>query len=521
MASKEEKTAPPLHLEAASLLAAIVDSSDDAIVSKTLEGIITSWNKSAQRLLGYSPQEAIGQHITLIIPPDRISEEATILERIKRGERVEHFETVRRRKDGSSIHISLTISPVKDASGRIIGASKVARDITERLTLETERQKFVTLAGRCTEFIGMCDMEYKPFYVNEAALRLVGLASLEEVRSVQVADFFFPEDREFLVNEFFPKILRDGKGEAEIRFRHFKTGAAIWMIYNVFVINDSDGRPVALGTFSQNVTARKQAELAVLDSEARLRTLSAGLEKEILARTAELREVSARLLQIQDSERRHIARELHDTAGQTLTALSIHLSRIAQRAKPSAPELVPELEESQGLARQLSQEIRTASYLLHPPLLDESGVSAALRWYAEGVTKRSGLEIELDIPDDFERLDDDLSLVIFRLIQECLTNVLRHSASKIAVIRLARNAEGVTVEVEDHGRGIPAERLAAIESHGAGVGIQGMRERVRHFAGNIKIESSGRGTKISATLPIPRKSLASDEPAKLQKRAGL
>jgi signal transduction histidine kinase len=114
-----------------------------------------------------------------------------------------------------------------------------------------------------------------------------------------------------------------------------------------------------------------------------------------------------------------------------------------------------------------------------------------------------------------------LSLVIFRLIQECLTNVLRHSESKIAVIRLASNAESVTVEVEDHGRGIPAERLAAIESHGAGVGIQGMRERVRHFAGDIKIESSGRGTKISATLPIPRKSRASDEPAELQKRAGL
>src|SRR5580700_7910168 len=122
--------------EITGLLAAIVASSDDAIISKNLDGIITSWNNSAERIFGYTPEEAIGQHITLIIPPERHAEELSIIDRLRRGERVDHFHTVRRRKNGSLLHVSLTISPVRDSSGRVIGASKVARDITAQQQAE-------------------------------------------------------------------------------------------------------------------------------------------------------------------------------------------------------------------------------------------------------------------------------------------------------------------------------------------------------------------------------------------------
>jgi PAS domain S-box-containing protein len=390
------------------LLAAIVDSSDDAIISKRLDGVITSWNTSAEWLFGYTAKEAIGQNITLIIPPDRHDEETMILERLKRGERVEHFETVRVRKNGTKLDISLTISPVKDAAGRVIGASKVARDITER----------------------------------------------------------------------------------------------------------------------------KRADRALLESEERLRTLADGLETqvsvgtqelelrnaEVLQQSEQLRELSNRLLQIQDHERRRIARELHDSAGQILTALGLSLASASQPATQN-PLLAKAVEDSQKLVQQLSQEIRTMSYLLHPPLLDESGLSEAIRWYMQGLAERSGLNIELSISENFGRLPGEMELAVFRIVQECLTNIHRHSGSKTATIRLSRIAESVSLEIQDEGKGIPAEKLAGIQAQHSGVGITGMRERVRHLKGAMSIQSNGRGTKISVTLPIPTTAALEPENILQQTRA--
>lgn len=379
---------PALRLQAdkaIGLLAAIVDSSDDAIVSKTLEGIITSWNKSAERLFGYPASEAVGQHISLIIPLDRRDEETVIIDHIKKGERIEHFDTIRVRKDKTLLDISLTISPVRDASGKIIGASKIARDVTQR----------------------------------------------------------------------------------------------------------------------------KRMERALRESEGRYRTLADALESQVQLRTQELeksnsdlRDLSGRLLESQDHERRHIARELHDSAGQTLAALGMQLGKISADAKKNPAQLAKDVQGAEELVRHLSNEIRTTSYLLHPPLLDEAGISSALSWYVQGLAERSSLAIDLKVPDNFGRLPSEMELLIFRLVQECLTNIHRHSESKTARIRVEREDSNVRVEVEDHGKGMSPERLAEIQSQGTGVGIRGMRERVRHFRGDLVIESNGSGTKVYATLPL-------------------
>lgn len=370
--------------KAIGLLAAIVDSSDDAIISKTLEGVITSWNAGAQRLFGYTPNEAIGQHITLIIPPDRIHEEALIIGKISKGERIDHFDTVRVRKNGTEIDISLTISPIRDAGGKIVGASKIAHDITHR----------------------------------------------------------------------------------------------------------------------------KRTERALRDSEERYKTLADALDTqvgfralELEQRNSELHELSVRLLEYQDHERRHIARELHDSAGQTLAALTLSLGQLAQDAKDNA-QLTHSIENVDRLIRHLSQEIRTTSYLLHPPLLDEAGLSSALNWYVQGLKERSGLEIDLEIPEKFERLANDMELVIFRIVQESLTNVHRHSGSKSAVISVSRDGDRILVEIQDKGHGIPPEKLEKVQSKRTGVGICGMRERLRHFNGELLVESNVTGTTIIATLPV-------------------
>jgi len=152
---------------------------------------------------------------------------------------------------------------------------------------------------------------------------------------------------------------------------------------------------------------------------------------------------------MQDEERRHIAPELHDSAGQTLAALGMNLAQLAEGAKHNPVQLARNVKDAQDLVQHLTEEIRTTSYLLHPPMLDENGLSSALHWYVRGLAERSGLDIELNIPDNFERLTPEMELVIFRLVQECLTNIHRHSGSKTALTRVVREADKIRVEVQD------------------------------------------------------------------------
>jgi two-component system, NarL family, sensor kinase len=158
----------------------------------------------------------------------------------------------------------------------------------------------------------------------------------------------------------------------------------------------------------------------------------------------------------------------------------------------------------------MQQEIRTASYLLHPPLLDERGLTSALGWYTTGLKERTGLNISLKVPEDFGRVQRDIELVIFRLVQECLTNINRHSCSKTASIRLSRGENTVVLEVRDAGKGIPPEKLSDVQSGGSGVGIRGMRERVAQFSGEMIVESDSTGTRVRVTIPISKSIVAGE-----------
>jgi len=199
-----------------------------------------------------------------------------------------------------------------------------------------------------------------------------------------------------------------------------------------------------------------------------------------------------------------IARELHDSAGQTLTVLGISLAQLAQKTGRRSPEIATDVDKIQETVQQLHREIRTTSYLLHPPLLDENGLYSAIHWYIDGIRERSDLDIRLEIPEDFGRLPRDMELVIFRLVQECLTNIHRHSGSKTASIRMAREESRIALDIRDEGKGIPPERLAEIRSGRSGVGIRGMQERLRQFEGTMTIDSRSFGTHVSVTIPIPK-----------------
>lgn len=342
-------------LETNRKFSAIVESSDDAIVSEDLNGIILSWNPGAERIFGYTAEEAIGQSITMLIPAEMVDEEQDILRHLRAGEGVDHSETIRIKKDGTRIRVSLTISPIRDAHGHIIAASKIARDITQRVQIEYA--------------------------------------------------------------------LRE-------------------------------------------------------------------------------REMATRLLQVQDHERRRIARELHDGVGQLIAAMSMNISVVQLERNKLSKAAAERVTENLALVQQVAADIRTVSYLLHPPMLDEIGLNAVLQWYVAGFAERSKIDAKLEHPADWERLPEDVELCLFRVAQECLTNIHRHSKSPSALVRLTRDSKAVSLEVQDHGSGIDPKTLAAMESGKTpGVGVRGMKERVAAIGGKLTVSSDQSGTTIRVTVP--------------------
>jgi two-component system, NarL family, sensor kinase len=252
-------------------------------------------------------------------------------------------------------------------------------------------------------------------------------------------------------------------------------------------------------------TAHDELEQRVLSRTHDLSRALARLKDEVTVRehTEErLRHLSLRLMTLQDEERRHIARELHDTCGQTLAAIkmSIALVRQKQEMRPETKLLIDDLN---ALADEALREVRTMSYLLHPPLLDEAGIASAARWFVEGFSRRSGIAVQCDIPERMERPSRICELVLFRVLQESLTNVHRHSGASAASIRLERSADSIELQITDNGRGIPPERLGQLEnSVDSGVGIAGMRERVRELGGQFEIRPLNPGTSINVILPL-------------------
>ena len=633
----------------AELLAAIVASSDDAIISKNLDGVITSWNSSAERIFGYTAEEAIGKHITLLIPPERREEEIGIINRLRMGKRIDHYQTVRVRKDGSRVDVSLTISPVRDASGCVVGASKVARDITEqkrfeererkamaeavaatakfravfeqttvfaaimtndgilveanKLCLEacgyraedvlgkpfwetgwwrnhpdardkiraatplaaqgicfreilhyswadgTERlvdfalypilddkgevlflhptgvditdlkraeENYRTLADNISQFAWMADCTGWIFWYNRRWFEYTG-TTMEEMKAWGWKKVHHPQHLGRVIEKF-KKHIESGEVWEDTFPLRGKNGEFRWFLSRAVPIRDAAGKITRWFGTNTDITELRDAQEALRKSieftEDQVRDRTQELQqrnREVTAQTEQLRLLSQRLLKTQDEERRHIARELHDSAGQTLTVLSIGLAQLAQKAARSAPELATDAEMIEETVRQLHREIRTTSYLLHPPLLDEAGLSSALNWYTKGLVERSGLDISLHLSEQFGRLPRDLELLVFRIVQECVTNIHRHSGSKAASIHIDRASDQITVQIRDQGKGMTPEKLAEIQSYGSGVGIQGMRERLRQFGGKLMIESDASGTRILVSVPLAAEASREEE----------
>jgi signal transduction histidine kinase len=259
--------------------------------------------------------------------------------------------------------------------------------------------------------------------------------------------------------------------------------------------------------------ARQQAKAAE-SARAELAQMNTTLEMRVAERTVELeaangnlRELSIRLFKMQDDERRHIARELHDSIGQLLAAITMNQAVISKEADKLSPAADKAFKENNAMVGEILRGIRTISHLLHPPLLDEAGLPSALRWYVEEFGDRSGIQVSLDCPESLARLPIELETALFRIVQECLGNVHRHSGSQIATIHLDIVDGQAHLEISDEGHGIPDGRQLELKSGGrSGVGLRGISERIAQFGGQLEIQSSNKGTTIVADIPVSYRS---------------
>ncbi|GAC1692663.1 MAG: hypothetical protein NVS9B5_34950 [Terriglobales bacterium] len=382
--------------------------------------------------------------------------------------------------------------------------------------MQLQSHIFDATLSSLTDFVYIFDRDGRFVYMNQALLDLWGL-KFEDAVGKNFYELGYPDELAERLQRQIQQVFDTKTGLIDETPYSSPIGIRGYYEYIFRPVFHPDGNVDVVAGSTRNVTERKRIEDELRQSQERLRALADTLESQVQARTIELeernrdvlaqseqlRELSVRLMETQDQERRRIARELHDSAGQMIAALSMNLQQLLRELRNGNPELVHLAEETLAFTEELDHEVRTTSYLLHPPLLDEIGLQAALTWYVEGLKQRAGLDVKLDINLEFQRPSREVELTIFRVVQECLTNIHRHSGSKSARIRIAREGANVVVEVRDAGAGIEADRLTRIQAHGAGVGLRGIRERVRQLSGDVRMESQiGLGTTIVITLPV-------------------
>ena len=347
-------------------------------------------------------------------------------------------------------------------------------------TLQGAEHPYRVLVERIDEGAATLSEDGTVLYSNQSFARIFGVP-LQKFIGAQLLDFMSGRDREYLTTLLASAKVVGTRGEIRLEVKGRKS------------------RTIRL-TLSPNADMGVETICAVATELTELVETNEALR----VTETSLRQLSARLLQLQDEERRRIARDLHDVTGQKIVVLSMALDRLARCPDLRDPEAQETLRESREMVRTIGDETRTLSYLLHPPLLDECGLGSAVRWYAEGFEKRSGIKLNVEIARDLGRLASELETALFRVVQESLTNVHRYSGSTNAEIRVHVVAGEVRLEVVDYGKGIKAGKVhAAVEGTGPlGVGIPGMRERLHQLGGRLEVDFGKNGTRVVATLPI-------------------
>jgi PAS domain S-box-containing protein len=499
---------------AAMRLAAIVQSSHDAIVAKNLNGIITDWNQGAQRIFGYKPKEIIGKSVLTLIPKDRQSEEQEILRKTRRGESLDHYETVRRRKDGKLIDVSLTISPIKGPKGEIVGVSKIARDITEKKQTEQRLTEQARLLDLTNDAIIVRDHQDRVVYWNRGAEEMYGFSAKEAVGKIthELLQTTHPESLEKIRK----KLKRHNHWSGELIHTR-KDGRKVIVMSRWSLDRDTRGKPMSVLETNTDITARKRAEVELQRSKDLLERVVEQRTKELLiANTGLKNEIERRkglegeILSISDREQQRLGQELHDGLCQHLTAVAFMARSVALRLKNHRVIEVGDIDKIAQLVNDAATDTRNLSRALHRLDVDAAGLVDALQDLVDREIWRTPCRLE--IKPSFRIEDDVAAAHLYRIAREAVINANKHAQAREIIVKLQRSRQEMVLHVIDDGVGLSDERKLK-----QGLGLHIMNYRAQLVGGRLEIDSpKNRGTRVSCYLPVhaprPEKAPNGDEP---------
>jgi PAS domain S-box-containing protein len=468
----------------------MVEAINEGAATLLFDGTILYSNRQFAKMLGLPLGKLIGKNFPQLFPQQARPAIQEMLLRAKSG-------GVRREVDlpqdgGSVLPAQLSLSPFHDSDTDALclvatdlsqqKRAEIERILAERALNEEETRNKLVLSNIRDYAIFLIDSRGRVTSWDSGAERVHAFRA-EQVVGRHFSQLYIPEDIKKRQPETDLQIAAaQDRAESE-GWRLRPDGSRFWANVILTSLRDENGKVQGFICVTRDITERKHAE-------------------------EELRKLSIRLMTLQDEERRRIARELHDSEGQNLSLLLLSLSRLKRLGTNLDADSHALLNGSIEAANECLRDVRTLSYLLHPPLLDEFGLVSALQWYVEGFSERSGIAVNLELPASLNRLPAETETSLFRLVQEGLTNIHRHSGSKTAEISLACEGQQLQLRIEDHGKGMDVAKVCGGNgSKPAGVGIASMRERVRDLGGTLQILSDHTRTQINVTLPLPAAAL--------------
>jgi|CXWL01.1.fsa_nt_gi two-component system sensor histidine kinase UhpB len=495
---------------AARQLAALVDSSVDAIISQDLNGVVTSWNGAAERLFGYDASERIGHPLSAIMASEQVCEEAVKSRQLLSGVAVPSYDTAWPHRDGSVIELSLSRSPIRDQFGSVVGMSTIAHDITVRKAAEASLkesegalQAFFECASLMMGVVEVLDGDIRHLSVNRAMARFFGLA--QEAISGRTASQL-GVSREVIrmwLNHYDLCV----KEQSPVRFEYEHNdprGGQVErrsLLATVSPIGRGADGTARCSFIVDDVTEWRKAEDLLREAHAMLELRVAERTAELGRATVRARTLAQRLFDVQEAERRAVAQDLHDEIGQVLTALKLNLQQVQRDGRGTEPSM--ELNESIEISDQLLVRVRSLALDLRPSLLDDLGLVPALRWYATRQAERAGWKLQLYLDEAPLILTGSRSIACFRVVQEAMTNIARHAKATAVSLSLAVAFEEVRVVVQDDGCGFDEVAMRSRAQQGQSMGLLGMEERVSLVGGSMTIRSTvGRGTSLSFSVPL-------------------
>lgn len=491
-------------------LAALVNSSVDAIISQDLRGIITSWNGAAERLFGYSASERIGHSLSEIVESEQVGEEAERSRQLLSGVAMPPYNTAWLHHDGSVIELSLSRSPILDQFGAVVGISTIAHDITARREAEASLkesevtlQAFFESASLMMGVVEVLDDDIRHLSSNPATASFFG--TTPDAMSGQLcSQLGVPKDVACMWLNHYRLCIKE---QSPVRFEYEHYGMRGGqvdrrsLLATVSLIGRGADGTARCSFIVDDVTEWRKAEDL-------LREAHALLERRVVERTAELgsatvraRTLAQRLFDVQEAERRAVAQDLHDEIGQVLTALKLNLQQVQRDGQGTAPSI--ELNESIEISDQLLARVRSLALDLRPSLLDDLGLVPALRWYAARQAERAGWALQLHVDESPLALTAPRSIACFRVVQEAMANIARHAKAKSVSLSLMVASEQVCVVVQDDGCGFDVAAMRVRAQQGLSMGMLGMEERVSLVGGTMRIQSAiGQGTSVLFSVPL-------------------